>query len=280
MKLGFATLFQSVLMLSASSVLGETTTAVGAFRALERDRGEAFCANVVQVIGVGGGDQPPVWRIITKDPYQSGAIRDFAVENGRVVGDQFVPPAYHSRIPEHVLREEKLGLDSTGVFLIANERAKRAKVGFYTLDYEMRFMESGGGLWIVRLNGADRGRVGELIIRSANGAVVRERWWQPKPALAEPVIRAEGSQSESESESIGDQIAGRWHMAKRGLSDGSAGIKKNAEHAGKSVRSFFREVFASEESEEGKGAKRGAQTGFGYLSEGAETATADGGRYH
>lgn len=275
MKRAFASLALTLLLAPVAVLHAQPATAVQALQALGKDRGEEFQSGVLQVIGIGGTDQPPVWRVIARDPFQPGAIRDFAIENGRVVGDQFVPPAYHARIPANVIDRNSIRADSGAVFLIANERARKSKIGFYSLDYEIRSTaQKPGEIWIVRLNGRARERVGELIVDAKSGQILRERWWQPSPDPAvdgSPEVPEEGAR-----DSIEEQISEGWKIAKEGVSQGGALVRQNAGQAGRSVKGFFRGMFASEEA----GTDGGSEERYGYRTPHAGETRVDAERYH
>ncbi len=211
------------------SPLGAEPTAFEAMSALKKQRGARIGTKVVHVIGVGGIDQPPVWRFIARDPKQRGVLRDFAVQGGKVVGDQYVPPAYHSQVPNYVVPLSQLKIDSGGAFIIADKLANDSGTGFDSIDYEIRGGDpASGAIWILRLRDKKGDQVGEVLIRASDGRVLRQKWGR-KSAVSEVV-----------SSSI--------KRAKTSVSTGATAIAGSAVKTGGAVKGFFKDVFQKEPS--------------------------------
>ncbi|CAN5357409.1 hypothetical protein BH23VER1_BH23VER1_17640 [soil metagenome] len=240
--------------LGMPSVNAGAPTAKEALQALGQRVGPAYAASVVQVIGVRGVDQPPVWRILAQDPYRRGVVRDFTVQNGQVVNDQLVPPAYLARVPVLPIPTDGLRTDSSRAFVIADHAAHQARVGFDSLDYEARASDPATGpIWIVRLNDQRGLVVGEVLIRASNGVVLRQQWFpggipSDSGALAGGSSRPAGRPSTAES-GIAESVAEGWEVAKDSVSKGSTAVKSGVVKAGGAIREFFGEVFEAEANE-------------------------------
>jgi|GEM_PF-1721224 len=216
-------------------------TAKQAVVTLGREKGTGYADNIVQIVGIQGGDQPKVWRILARDPYQYGAIRDFAVQENRVVGDQFVPPAYHRQIPALVVPSSALKTDSSEAFIIADKAASEAKVGFDSLDYEMLGSDpSTGPVWVVRLVGRSGLMVGELVIRGRDGQMLRKKWFPQGVELARNKVKPSGA---SRNVAMRQAFSEGWGKTKKGFSRGSEAVKEGVSKAGNSVKGFFDNVF-------------------------------------
>ncbi len=224
-----------------SSAFAGAPTAKEALRSLGNKVGAAYTNTVVQVIGIRGVDQPPVWRILARDPYRKGVVRDFTVQNGQVVNDQFVPPAYLGRVPEVPIARAALSTDSNRAFIIADRAASTAKVGFDSLDYEARASDPATGpIWIVRLNDQRGLVVGEVLIQGNSGTVLRQQWFPggvPNDSSFLVGGGRQGGRQEVEGTGIGETVAEGWSVTKTGV------VK-----AGGAVREFFDDVFKKDEN--------------------------------
>ena len=209
--------------------LGAEPTAFEAMSALKKQKGSRIGTKVVQVIGVGGVDQPAVWRFIARDPKQQGVLRDFAVQGGKVVGDQFVPPAYHDQVPNYVVPLSHLKIDSGGAFIIADKLAHDSGTGFDSIDYEIRGGDpASGAIWILRLRDNKGAQVGEVLIRASDGHVLRQKWGR-KSAVSEVVTTS-------------------IDRAKTSVANGATAIAGGAVKTGGAVKEFFQDVFKKEEA--------------------------------
>lgn len=229
-------------------------TAAAAVEVVARDRGRPYAESLVHVIGVGGVHQPKVWRVLARDPYRPGAIRDFTVDSGRVVSDQFVPPAYHERVPGAVIPPAEIRYDSDAVFGLADRAARTAGVGFDTLDYEIRVLGSGAegvSLWLVRLNDKDGRTVGELAMRSLDGVVIRQEWFpQGKGTLdgryattTDAGIAPSSSPGGTSGADVPEILASGMSAARVGIERGGQAVRTSLQRAGGSVRRFLGSLF-------------------------------------
>ena len=204
-------------------------TAFEAVSALKKQLGTRVGTKVVQVIGVGGADQPAVWRFIARDPKQQGVYRDFAVQGGKVVGDQFVPPAYNDKVPSYVVPLSQLKIDSGGAFIIADKLANDNGTGFDSIDYEIRGGDpASGAIWILRLRDKRGAQVGEVLIRASDGRVLRQDWTRKSV--------------------VGEVVATSIDRAKTSVAKGATAIAGGAVKTGGAVKGFFQEVFNKEEA--------------------------------
>ncbi|MDB4673501.1 hypothetical protein OAF27_01685 [Verrucomicrobiales bacterium] len=206
------------------SPLGAEPTAFEAMSALKSQLGSRIGTKVVQVIGVGGIDQPPVWRFIARDPKDSAVLRDFAVQDGKVVGNQFVPPAFYDQVPKYVVPISRLKIDSGGAFIIADKLANDCGTGFDSIDYEIRGGDpASGAIWILRLRDKKGAQVGEVLIRANDGHVLRQKW---------------GRKS-----AVGEVVATSIDRAKTSVTNGATAIAGGAVKTGGAVKEFFQGVF-------------------------------------
>jgi hypothetical protein len=203
-------------------------------------------AEVLHVVGVGGADQPLVWRVILRDPSRRGEVRDVAVRDGSVVSNQAVPAAYQNRVPQSPLPGVGLSTDSGQVFLIADREANRQKVGFDTLDYEVLAGGDGGSaVWVVRMVAGDGQRVGELFVRDRDAHVFRERWFVSS-AGGEGSQPGSGESSPDVGEQVGEAFNEGWVATREGIGRGTEAVRSGAVRAGGAVRGFFSQLFQQE----------------------------------
>jgi hypothetical protein len=209
------------------------------------------------VAGERGQDQPTAWRIVTRDSEQPGRFREFVVQNGKVVDERFLRPDERPPAAQAALATRRVRVDSKQVFVKADAAARKALVGFDSLDYELRTKEfSTDPVWVVRLNDQDGTVVGELAISCDNGAILRSSWFEPDrrtngPASAvarrdpdgdpQSRVRVESSKPSSPQSSgeTAKQTHAVWDRTVEGFHAGREFIHESWRKATGSVREAF-----------------------------------------
>ena len=142
-------------------------TAYTALRVLGK-RDPAMLNNVVEVRGRVGAPQPDVWKVTIDDKQARGGVREFDVQNGRIVAER----TPMSRGLGSRMNFNQLNLDSEGVFTIVNQQAQKQTVAFDHIDYLLKAGTGGGApIWEVQLyeGGAPAGR---MAIAADSGTVL------------------------------------------------------------------------------------------------------------
>jgi hypothetical protein len=244
-----------VAVCQSTELLAEQT-AKGALTSLSRERGAEVAGQVVRVVGERGQDQPAAWRIVARDLTQPGRFREYVVQNSRVIDERFLRPEEQPEVGRAALATRRLRVDSKQAFAKADAAARKALVGFDSLDYELRNKEfSAEPVWVVRLNDQAGKVVGELAIACDSGAVLRSAWFEAdRPESgAEPAIVKRGSsggaepskrvsvESSSPHETGGfvKQTHAVWDRTVDGFHNGREFIHDGWRRASSSVRGVF-----------------------------------------
>ena len=172
-----------------ASILGVaviTTVMVGfaeasekdALTVLNRDVPGKPLDRVVQVVGIRGQHQPKEWRIVVRDEAQPEVFHLYMIQGQRVVRREAVRKDYRGEVPEEAIRYQDLRIDSNRVFMIADREAKAAKIGFDSVNYELRCPEfSQQPVWFVDLRDSRGGTVGRIFLSAKTGLVLNRIWY-------------------------------------------------------------------------------------------------------
>ncbi|MES2709083.1 MAG: hypothetical protein V4726_20975 [Verrucomicrobiota bacterium] len=166
------------------------TTGKAAMRIVARERGAEYLPRMLHLIGEHGVDQPPVWRVIARDG--RGAVREFYVGKGAILSDGVLPPKHANGISATPLPMHRLSIDSNTAFLKAEAAARAAKIGFDSVNYQLRCLElSNNAAWFITLMNAQGERVGELSIGASTGTLLTQNWFRtPVPPASKNWSRA------------------------------------------------------------------------------------------
>ncbi len=173
-----------VALISGFSVLPAWGSGKDALVTLEKAVADRPQDRVVQMVGVRGQDQPPEWRVVVQDTESgNGVFYMYTVQGKSVVKRETVQKDYREQLPVATIPKGDILFDSKDAFKIADRQAKKAKIGFDSLNYELRCPElSRTPVWYVDLRD-DRDRmVGRLFISAKNGEVLRQVWFPPNNA--------------------------------------------------------------------------------------------------
>ena len=159
-------------------------TAKEAIAALRRSKGENAVRNIVAMRGLKGQDQPASWEIVTNQP-SLGGYRRYVVTGGKLRAENPMTQT-PSKI---VVKLDKMRLDSSQAFQVANREATKQLIGFDSLDYELRAVDySYSPVWRIVLRNGQGAAVGRLEVSAESGKV---RWPRapatPKKAAIQPV---------------------------------------------------------------------------------------------
>lgn len=156
-----------------------------ATRALARERGADVLTRIVHVLGDRGSPQPAVWRIIIRE--ETGLMREFFLSNDQVVSEGVVPPQAAASLAGNIVPLKKVVVDSTKAFQKAEAEARAARIGFNSVNYQLRCLElSSNPAWFMQMMDAQGQRVGAVCVSASTGEVVSRQWFvQSAPAPAQ-----------------------------------------------------------------------------------------------
>ncbi len=200
------------------------TNAQSALGIFAKEKGSEALKGVAAVRGLRGQDQPDVWEIIVRDSNSAGDAC-YLVDGKRILKS--------GRVKEGVvgapLALASLSVDSPQAFRIADAEARRSKVGFDSIDYELRATPKGRApLWLVRLRDAAGNEVALVEIDGANGAVAGGKRGGSATRKTGTTV-ANVPRREIARETVVEESAGEMHAENRGVVDYGAYRKREKE---------------------------------------------------
>jgi hypothetical protein len=155
-------------------LLASPDSAYQALRAVGTSRGEDSLKQVIEVVGHGGVPQPMVWRVVLNDPAARGGVRELDVAHGKIIAEHTPVNAYSGSAAGAVIDFHKLNLDSSGAFTVTEKEARKAHIGFDSVDYVLR---TGDGpdanpVWVIHIMDTDRHSIGDMSVAADTGAIV------------------------------------------------------------------------------------------------------------
>ncbi len=156
-------------------VLMQTThaeSAKQAIAALRSAKGSGITNAIVFMRGRNGQHQPSEWELVVSDPSVKGQRR-ILMGNKRVLSEGNMTHMVRAApIPLNQLR-----IDSTDAFRISDAEARRVRLGFDSVDYELRTQPNGyAPMWVVMLRDIRGTQVALLEISGESGQVLRRKW--------------------------------------------------------------------------------------------------------
>jgi len=148
------------------------TTAGAALEVFAGEKGAEARQSVVGVRGERGQDQPERWEVVVADAVRGGHAVYLVdgtrvLEGGRVKGKVEGAPVSWTGFR----------IDSDAAFRIADVEARKARVGFDSIDYALRgFPGEGAPRWQLRLRDAAGRETGAVEIHGTTGSVMGGKW--------------------------------------------------------------------------------------------------------
>ncbi|MFV1995273.1 MAG: hypothetical protein ACC661_07535, partial [Verrucomicrobiales bacterium] len=116
------------------------------------------------------------------------------VQGDRVSGHSFLEKDYQGGIPGAEILKSQVKTDSRAAFLIADREARNAKVGFDSINYELRCRElSREPIWSLDLRSLNDVMVGRVYVSAKDGAVLRRVWLHPEAPKGKATVAKHGS---------------------------------------------------------------------------------------
>lgn len=164
----------------AQGVSQQNPSALATLRAFGRERGEAQLARVVGLVGFNGQDQPAQWLILQADVEVSGWLHEYALQGGRVVAQRSFRRNPNQDLPNIPLSLPKIVVDSPQAFALANQAARKAGVGFDSMNFQLRCRDlRNEPVWVLSLMDEGRRTVGVVYLSAVTGEALRAVWNPP-----------------------------------------------------------------------------------------------------
>ena len=163
----------AALLLASPVLAQERPSAYEAMRTIGTQLNRQIVGRIVSVSGADGDPEPQTWKILVEEKNAPGGVRDYVVENNRIVSQRVPNRSVVGSTKGATIDTAKLNLDSTGAYSVAAHTADTSHVTFSLTNYTLRTDDRGNPVWIVTL--ADRGNrpVGTIHIRASDGRVTR-----------------------------------------------------------------------------------------------------------
>lgn len=132
---------------------------------------------IVEMRAFNGVPQPSEWSVVVYDPASIYLLNEYWIGEGRAVNEGPYDEIYPDKAPIGFIDFTKLKLDSVAAFTVAEDEARKARVGFDSLNYVLRSREySNEPVWILSLIDADERLVGKVHVSGLTGSVLRTVW--------------------------------------------------------------------------------------------------------
>lgn len=194
-------------------------TAYEALRQLSAQHGPKSLEQVLELRGSQGAPQPLTWKVLLSDPLARGGVRQFEIAQGKILSEK--TPVSAGVDDGATVDFQKLNLDSSGAFTLAEEEARKRKHGFDSVDYLLRRGTSGPE-WILYLMAEGKGNIGTLHIAADSGSI----------------LLVEGFQTPLE-EPAPDKMKERTEAVRRSLTKFGNNVRDGFQRTGESMRRFF-----------------------------------------
>ena len=163
-----------ILLLGAGAVRAESKasnddnpTAYDALRLVSKTLGHEALERVVEVTGRDGVPQPYLWKVILKEGTGS---REIDVTGGKIGAQRELARPPTSTTSIHFA---DLNLDSSGAFDATDTQARKVKLRYDSLDYDLSVnATSGKPVWHIDLMNKEGGRIGAIRLAAHDGTVL------------------------------------------------------------------------------------------------------------
>lgn len=157
--------------------------------------GQKFGSNhfqwIVEMRAFNGVPQPKEWSVVVYDPASIYLLNEYWVGEGRAVNEGPYDEIYPDKAPIGYIDFGKLKLDSVAAFTVAEGEARKARIGFDSLNYVLRSREySTEPVWILALVDADERLVGKVHVSGMTGSVLRTVWVNRQGSTAKVIDTA------------------------------------------------------------------------------------------
>jgi len=132
---------------------------------------------IVEMRGFNGVPQPREWSVVVYDAPGVSLLNEYWAGDGRAVNEGPYDAYYPDKAPIGYIDFSKLKLDSVAAFTVAEGEARKARVGFDSLNYVLRSQEySNEPVWILALIDSEKKLVGKVHVSGVTGSVLRTIW--------------------------------------------------------------------------------------------------------
>lgn len=213
-----------------------------AFRLLTKATGPAVSSKVVYVSGPLGQDQPQVWLFTIRN--SQGFFVEYNMTGKKLIGSRNVP-AFAVGKP---ITSARWKIDSASAFLTAEKIARQTKLGFDSMNYELRCAEfSDLPVWFLTLLDSRRAKIAEITISAETGAVLRKNFFAPAPAIAGPQGAPPPAPGQTMDLNQNPQSpTTMWDKTKSTLNRSGEAVKNGATRTGTAIKGWLNRITGRE----------------------------------
>ncbi len=133
---------------------------------------EKYAGSILEISGSGGNPNPAEWVVLAWNAENPGSLRKLVLSDGRIMDDSPSLSIYEAERKEVPLALSSLGIDSGGVWKIAQAYASANGAGLASLDYQLTtHAKDDPPLWTVTCHGDGGKPLGRLVINAGDGSV-------------------------------------------------------------------------------------------------------------
>jgi len=208
------------LSLALSSLTLAGTSAKQAIQTLKVSEGAHVTQNILRITGRHGQDQPQEWEILAR---RGDQFAMFIVDRESVQSMSKVRVRSGRPIPNQALK-----YDSTDAFKITDKVARKANIGFDSLNYDLKpRTDTGAPVWIVSLHDFKGVIVGEVHIAGDSGSVLQANWDREKlNRAAQPGASTGGTRGILADRSRANQTTGTAEGVRSGIANIKGAFRK------------------------------------------------------
>lgn len=238
----------TLVVAGCTSTASAQQTGRDALAVVAREKGSAAAGQIVSLAGSRGAEQPAEWRLVARDAAFAGRFREYVVKGGRVAAAMAVPADESVQFASAPLVRNKVKIDSPVVFWRAHTEAKKALVGFDTVDYELRNAEfSNTPVWVVRLINKSGTKVGEVAVSAESGNVLRRTWFEEGRQTAARGTVSQPRQGSSTA-SLEQKTQQAWDGTRTGWNQGKKAVKTGLSKASTTVGGWLLRAGGADQS--------------------------------
>lgn len=148
-------------------------TAYEAIRTMAHQLNRDFVNHVITVSGTNGNPQPATWKILIDDQNARGGVREVEVTDGRISSERTPLRSSVESSLGAVIDTNKLNLDSSGAYTLAQQTAANSHVVFANADYNLHVDNHGNPIWEIALRRENGEPAGRIFVGANHGTVTR-----------------------------------------------------------------------------------------------------------
>ena len=152
-------------------------TAKETISAFSSQRGSAEAGRIIGMVGFYGQDQPPRWVFLQMDQKVPNLLHEFIMENKKIVGERRFWRDPEQDLPTAPIPFSKVAIDSSRAFVLADQAAKKAGLGFDMIHFQLRGRDlRNEPVWVMNLVDSGQKSVGVIYISAITGETLRSVW--------------------------------------------------------------------------------------------------------